>query len=495
MGRQIKPAFTPVLFIPALLIVSGWISCYHRMKVPVSEFNPKWAQDIEQVTVYKLDGTEIQFVSGWVKDQTFFGLDESYAIQEIPTAEISHFVIRTFSKSQTTVLATSLVAPLSFVGLVMSSMSCPHVYSSDGSGWTLDAEPFSGAIARSAMTTDYSTLGHIRPTGGYYAIRYVNESEEIEFTDEVRLVTVDHEGSVTIVPGPDGELVSLGDVRPPFFARSRTGEDLLKRMNGAGELFWEGNPDIPYADPSKPREEIHLKFQRPAGAGSAKLILKGQNTLWGFHIMVDFMTKFGSLAKKKLDKMNDDPRGKEKVESFMKKFGVWIEVLVRKDGAWQRAGYIRESGPSVAKTQVFRIDLSAVTGETVEVKLRWAPLFWSILGLGMDFTEDGSNLVVNEESPHSAVDSRQGDIRAIVLEKDGAFYKTHKGDEALMTFEQPAMPEGAWKRTVILKTSGYYNLVFSKSQEGSTLEKMNLILKKKGIDVYSLEQLKRFKGK
>jgi hypothetical protein len=499
--KKIASIATVFFFACLLLYVSGVTSCYTTRTVSPDKFNESYSDRVKEITVVKTDGSRQVFVNGWIDGDSFYGIDGSQQVTSIPLAGISHFHLKIFSRGRTLGLTLGLLGGVFAAGLIFSvvvyvthtTISCPHVYSYDGQDWTLDAEPYSGAIARSGEFTDYSVLDSVKPLQGTYRLKFINESNEIEHTNEVKLVVVDHDPSFEIIPDASGEPVAVSDLKPPLHAVTQSGEDIAPRIDGNGELFWEGNPSRAYADPSRPREELHLKFEKPAGAGEAKLILKGSNTLWGYRVMEDFLAKFGGGARKKLEKLDSDPEGKKKIEGFLKKNGAWIEVLVLVEGRWEPAGYFREVGSSVARTQVLRIGVPKGAGAALEVRLRWAPLFWNIMRLGVDFSEDAQPAAVREIAPVEAVDTKAGDIAGSICAEDDVYYTTRDGDEATLTFAEPPPVEGM-KRTVILKTRGYYSLLIPDGKEASLMEKMTIIMKKKGIDAYSLEEFRKRMG-
>jgi hypothetical protein len=477
----------------SMALGAAGVSCHNSRKVAPSEFEQSRSALISSIKVVRHDGTEETFINGWIDGETFVGIDSSYAPHEIRVSEISHFVVYTFSKNQTIALPSALILPMSALGLIFSSISCPHVYAFDGEMWTLDAEPFSGAIARNAQKTDLAVLEHIRPVEGAYHLKLMNESSEIEYTDQISLVIADHPASVEVLPDIDGRIVSVAGITPPVYAKTHTGRDLMGLFGKDGALSWEGDPGKGYADPAKPREEIRLKFPKPLKGDAARLVVRGQNTTWSSRMLDDFLSTFGSLAEKKLSSLDGHPKAREKIERFMKKNGVWIEVLVKRGEDWVQAGFIPEVGPNVAKTQVLTLEVPEDAGPMLEVKLRWAPLFWHILKIGMGVPSDAVDASVVEEAPLEAVDAAQGDIGALLAHVDGKTYRTEKGAEALVEFREPPEPEEGTMRTVLVKATGYYHMIVSKSKKASTLEMMNIILKKKGIDAYSLEKYIDFK--
>jgi len=87
------------------------VSCHNNQKVAPAEFEQNRSELISQIKVVRHDGTEEYFINGWIDVETFVGIDSSYAPHEIRVAEISHFVIQTFSKRQTIALVSSIIVP------------------------------------------------------------------------------------------------------------------------------------------------------------------------------------------------------------------------------------------------------------------------------------------------------------------------------------------------------------------------------------------------
>ena len=86
------------------------------------------------------------------------------------------------------------------------SNSCPFVYSFDGERYRLDSETFAGAAAKGLDRTDYDNLEHLQPVGGLYRLRLVNERPETQYTDELKLIVVDHPPGTQVIPDRAGKV-------------------------------------------------------------------------------------------------------------------------------------------------------------------------------------------------------------------------------------------------------------------------------------------------
>jgi hypothetical protein len=137
-----------------------------------------------------------------------------------------------------------------------------------------------------------------------------------------------------------------------------------------------------------------------------------------------------------------------------------------------------------------KLDLPERSDGFLELKLRWAPLFWKITRVAVDYSPEKEPVRSIEIAPCEARDTRRGDILAMISGRDDLYYRAVQGDEAFLAFPQPPPLEGT-KRTVLLKTSGYYNLVLPEGDDAGLKEKMMVIFKKKGLDVYSLEKFRQ----
>ena len=475
----------------AYLLLFETSGCYTTKKVmDITGLN---TSDYDSITVKTKDGGERTFKSGRVMLNSFVGNDNGENVS-IPLDQISYFKLRKRDSSGSSTstfltIACGIVIGLALIFLIIVAVaSCPLVSTFDGENWVMEAEPNGGAITKGTEYTDFNVLSFLKATkDGLYKLRLENKLNEIDFNNEFKLLTVDHDPKLTIIPDVNGKLVSISQMIPPVSALTDRGVNLLEKFDSSGELFWDGDINKKSWDKKHPRDEITLKFRRPQNVQKGNLMLKGSNTAWSMYIMGDFMARFGKSAQERLARLEKDPKGKEKVSRFLKGNGGYVEVLVKDGTEWKGAGYFKSVGMFVSKTQLLQFDLPKNNEEMIEVKLRYAPLFWNINKFGIDYSVNQTDLKVTELEPVEAVDSKRGDIKNLLMKTDDQYYTTVMGDRAEIVF-RATTPEQGMKRTFILKTSGYYNLMMDKDKELSFLGKMVHILKKQGLDAYSLEK-------
>jgi hypothetical protein len=445
-----------------------------------------------RVQVVDPEGHKTQFWRPRIEGDVFIGTDKDGWEKRIPLSEISYFLVPEKSSAGTGaavalgVLSVIVVVPLSLLAIA----SCPVAYSFDGEAWSPDAEPYSGALAASCRRTDWQRFDHIRPIDSLYHVSFRSQSNETEYTDEVKLIVVDADAAREILPDEDGRLVQVERWNLPVTAVAHGGVDLTHQWNSEGEFFWEGDPRIPYDSKKAPREEMLLSFRRPPGVTEARLLLKGNNTWWTMQMLTEFMSQYGDAARDRLERLNADPRGREKVEKFLRESGMWIEVQVREGGEWKTTGFLRDVGPAVVGTRVLTIPFPEEDRGSVEIRLRWGPLAWNIMKVGMDFSSQNTAIAMQELEAASASDPASGDLRDLLRDTDGRYYVAGPEQKADFVFRAPPETPGL-KRTVILKASGYYNLEIPRGGGKRKLASLMDAVRRRGLDVYSLERFQK----
>jgi hypothetical protein len=477
--------------ILVLCLVANCFSCYSSKTERIYDLSEAFPP-FDYITVYTKDGGDYTFTNAVVLGKTLIGRDEESESMEIPIGDILYVEVATrefkgFESALVMIGGAVLVAVVAF-GILLAVASCPHVSSFDGESWVLEAEPNGGAVVKPLEYVDYNVMRRLKVSDdGTCRIRLENRLEEVDFNNELKLLAADHDPGVRIIPDVNGDLAVVSGIDRPYYAVTDGGVDLLQEMDADGRLFWDGDINKSEYDDAHPRDEIHLKFKRPAGANGGVLVFEGSSTFWSTYIMADFLSRFGSSASKRLKRLEHDPVGREKAERFMIKSGYHIEVLLRSGGEWVHAGYLRTAGTYVSKIQALRMDLPDDGGGDVEVKLSYAPYFWNVMDLGMGFTGEDAQFEVTELAPIEAVDTKRGDIRDLLLARDDLYYRAERGDRAEISFSAPPVRESL-ERTFILKTSGYYTFILDEEKEMPFLSKVWHAVKRQGIDGYSLEK-------
>ncbi|MGH7515777.1 MAG: hypothetical protein ACREOQ_22995 [Gemmatimonadales bacterium] len=333
-------------------------------------------------------------------------------------------------------------------------VSCPLVYSWDGRAWRLDSGTFGGAIMAALMRTDVDNLDYAVPDGDSLRLRVTNELNETDHIDALRVLAVDHDGGVTVAPGSDGTLYSVGTLQAPLEARELGGPDVLARVSAPDGWSWESAP-LPRDTTLAVRDGITLAFRRVAGASSARLVLDAHNTAWASHLMEAFIAAHGRETDAWYDSLAADPSRARRAGADVAR-EAFLSVSVLAGGRWIPQGVAWEAGPEIVKRQVVPIDLRGVSSDSIQVRLESPPGFWLIDAAALDFSAEQA-LEVHDIAPSGAVDRERRDVRALLSDVDGHALVAERGDAADLVFALPPLPAGK-ARTYMLSSTGWYHV-------------------------------------
>ena len=335
-------------------------------------------------------------------------------------------------------------------------ISCPLVYSWDGHHWRLDSGTFGGAIAEALQRTDVDNLDYAVAESGYVRLRVSNELAETDHLDALVLVAVDHDPAVTVAPGPDGRLHTVGTLEPPLRATDDRGVDALPRVRAADGWSWESG--VTGRDPGTPadlRAGLELAFVRPAGATHAHLVVDANSSEWGTLMLEEFIRAHGRATQAWYDSLNAHPALARAVQARLAR-EAFLAASVKTDAGWREQGLVWEAGPEIVKRQVLDLDLTQVTGDTVLVRLTSAPSFWKVDRVALDFTAD-RDVAVQELRMVSAREPDGRDVAPLIAAVDARDYALSHGASAEVVFAAPPVPAGM-SRTYLLRSTGWYRV-------------------------------------
>ena len=385
--------------------------------------------------------------------------------------DVVRLEVAEFSTGKTLLLAGGVTAVLAgVVALAASSMdlsggsstssssgsmiSCPLVYSWDGEQWRLESGTFGGAIAPGLTRTDVDVLESAASLDGQLRLRLTNELPETEHVDAIRVVPVDHRPGTIVVPDPEGGVHVLAAATPPIGARDDEGREMLGVVSRVDEWAWEST--LRERDPSRTeslRDALELTFRRPAGANSMWLVVDAQNTVWASSLLVSFLNAQGNAVDAWYASLDAPDRAAAMQQRFIRES--FLHVAIATDRGWVDQGYVWEAGPEVMKRQAIPLDLGAVSGDVVRVRLTAPPSFWRIDAalLAVEETATGSR------EPLALLSARAagGDHRQLLADVDGRSWTMKTGDAAELAFADSPRPAG-WRRSYVLRSTGWYRV-------------------------------------
>lgn len=333
--------------------------------------------------------------------------------------------------------------------------SCPRVYAWDGSTWRLDSGTFGLSYFQAAQRTDFDRLDQLKVDQGKYRLRLVNEQDETEHTDLVRLRVVDHPAGTRVVPAASGKIHTFRDEVSPTSARDFRGADARELVTTKDDREWSSDLHDRDADRAgDARDGLRLVFTKPRGAKTAKLRVAAHNTDWAGQMLGYLLAQRGRTLPAWFVKMNTDESARAELITFLMREGM-LNVRVKTPSGWSARGVFWAAGSEIVKEEAFEISVADIPGESVEIELESALDFWSVDAVSMAYGKDEPS-VVRDLAPASAHANDGRDVTSAIARVDGVRFDTVRGDTAELSFDAPPEPAPGWVRSFVLETSGYY---------------------------------------
>ena len=456
------PRHAAWVVLAALVACHSWTVSSRPIARVVPEDHP------EQVRMTFADGTTRTFFSPRVDGDSLVGRSyEGGPEHAVALADVRQVEVRRISPNKTILLAAGMgLTTLLVVAAVAdaaddpapqpASTSCPLVYSWDGESWRLDSGTFGGAILPSLARTDVDNLDHATASAdGAVRLRVANELAETDFIDALSLLAVDHDPAVTVSPASDGTLHAIGRLTSPLAARDLDGRDVLRPVAKPDGWSWESALTSKAGAGKDARDGIVVEFARPDEASRARLVLDAHNTPWAGFLLMELLRARGSGLAEWYAVMDGDPA---RAGAF---FGTlarqaFLDVQVWTADGWTSQGIVWEAGPEIVKRQVVPLDLRAVEGETVRVRLLAPASFWLIDHAAVDFGPEAL-FTVTTVALDTARDLEGRDVRTQIDAIDGDHLVLETGDAAELAFQVPAPPAGT-TRSYLLRSTGWYRV-------------------------------------
>jgi len=381
---------------------------------------------------------------------------------DVPVSLVDQVLIQETDGTKTFLIVLG-VAALAFVAVVAivlaTKESCPFVYSYDGDTYVLDGEPYGGATSPGLQRTDWGRLEHLKEGEGEYRFKVTNEVDETQYTDELKLVVVDHPRGVSVVADESGALRSASAPVPPSKAVDTHGRNILSYVSDDDWVSWRSEErDLDPATLSGTKERLTFEFPKPAGAKRAKLVFDGGNTLWGSQMVKGFLALRGrELGSYYASLERPGPAMIGLLAWNLREELYRMNIRVFTTSGWVSKGSMAGGGPFVTRAKVYSLDVADVPGDVLRIELTPAVGFWTVNHLAIDYTDDVA-FTAREIAAVRAVDASGSDIVPLLASTDRRYFAMpNTGDSADVVFKAPR-PEAGLERTIILKTNGYYDI-------------------------------------
>jgi hypothetical protein len=436
------------------------------------------AKDITQnkngkiTRVITVDDRTFYLKSGRMEGSTISG--EGFEKIRIPYSEVDLVWVRKVNPGLTVLANLGLVAIVAVAAVAVAAIvdlsstpkpapttgeSCPFVYAFDGEKYVLDAEPYGGSVCEALKRTEWSRLDHLRPVDGQYRLLMTNELEETQYTDELKLVVVDHPKDSDVVPDISGRMHTVSRPLAAFRAYDQNGRDILPLVSKKDDIFWLSRAEE--KDPRKTgdlKDTLIFEFPKPAGAKQVKLVANAWTSQWGSLVAKRFLEFYGRDLPDWYDAVNSlGPEFVKTLNWYATEELYLLQIRVETAGGWKTKGMIYGGGPFASKDKAYLLDLSDVPGDTLKIKLTPAATFWMLDCLTVDYTEDlpvhitelAAVKGVAKDGREVAADLASTDRRYLVMPQNGDFVQ--------LSFPAPPPCQGM-ERSIILKAGGYYTI-------------------------------------
>jgi hypothetical protein len=336
--------------------------------------------------------------------------------------------------------------------------SCPFVYSFDGADWVFEAEPYGGAFTRGLQRTEWCVLEHCKEINGHYALRMTNELEETQFTDELKLVIVDHDSGVTIAPDASGGIHTIENPEAPCSARDAAGTDILPFVRKKDGRSWQSSLlSRATGTTTAARDTLEFEFRKPRAARTVKLLINTSTTLFGAEIGKRFLAMHGCLLSKWYDEIDKGGAALDQVHTWYQNEELYmLKAWVKTPDGWKARETILGSGPMASNDKVYIIDTRDIPGNMLRIRLCPPAGFWSFDYLAADFSAD-RQLSLHEAGATTARQNDGKDVCKAIGERDGSFLVSEKGSSVELSFAAPTLTHHT-VRSVVLKANGWYRI-------------------------------------
>ena len=367
-------------------------------------------------------------------------------------------------------LVGGIISAASYTAPAPSGSSCPFIYVLNGEEKELVGEIYSGAIYPSLERNDYLPLPKSDEESIHFTLCMTNELEEIQHTNLIELIAIDHASNKRVLIDKYGEPQTLGNTQQAVTAVNLNEQNILDKIVQEDSLSYvsdegfEGQND----------DGIILTFKRPENVTDAKLVIKAKNTMWLDYVVLCFHELFGKKYDCWIEKQ--DKVSEQRMRNWVLNQNIPLSVYVEKRGKWKFVDYFNIVGPVAAKEDVLTFDLPDSDLDSVRIKLESGSMFWEIDFVGIDFSK---NQPVTKQLARfdSAVDNYGIDVKPLLEVSDDQYYSQPEiGDEVTMKFILPEKKND--RQSLFLHSQGYY--IRKMNSEGEYYRNYLLTFRKKG---------------
>jgi hypothetical protein len=341
------------------------------------------------------------------------------------------------------------------IALAIFKESCPFIYTWDGENYHFAGEIYSGAIHQPLERNDYLKLPTY-PNQQIYTLKITNEVREIQHTNLMELLVVDHPEDATILFDKYGKVATLNKPVVPLSATNLAGDKVTASLITKDDQCYQ-NKSTGGTLPLK--DEVILEFPDKGSSNIAKLAIRAKNSILLDYMLGRFHNLFGSAYKGYMKKQQKSSG--EQMRQWILDQGIPLSLYIERMGKWEFVDYFNIAGPMKYKDDVLYIPLKGKESNPLKMKLEFGTNLWEIDYVAVDYSPERQ---VNTRTIPitSAINEAQKDIAPLINKDDQKYYvQPTMNNQAVLTFNLPQL--SGQERTVILHSKGWYQLILNPS--------------------------------
>lgn len=336
--------------------------------------------------------------------------------------------------------------------------SCPYLYSFDGKQYTFDGQSYAGAISKGLKRTDYTRLEYLKPVEGAYHLLFRNDPpDETQYTDEIKLLAIDHDPQSLVAFGYDGSLYLVNDLLQPLNVKEQRKGDVTSFFSKQDGAEWQSELPKDSSYKQQPlRDQLTFAFPKPVNSKSGVLCLYGGSAYWGSRMIQHFISMRGNRVYDWYQDLQHKGPALTELFRFIEGQELYhLSVHVLEGGRWEKRAVIRSGSSLADEYRVIPLDLSGVEGDTVWIRINPPRGFWKFDYTAMSYecTRATHLQVLN---PLRAEDEGGKDIRSALTEIDDQYHIQETSKETSKLWFSVPPQKSETERSLFLKTTGYY---------------------------------------
>jgi hypothetical protein len=337
--------------------------------------------------------------------------------------------------------------------ILATKSSCPFVYVKTGDTYQFVGELYPGVLTENMQRDDYIPLGSYYDSKQAYSIMVTNELKEIQYTDFLELIVVDHPKSTEVLLDDTGKLHTFSNLQQPNSVVINDIQQDMITLNAKDGVSYAFN-NISEWDDNK--RHATFEFDTPNTTSDAKLYLTAKNSMWLDYIFGKFNEQFGSFYKE--FQAQQQTKTKEQSEKWIHEQHIPLSVYAETSNGWELVKEINTVGPLAYRNLVVPIDSKFIEKNKLRVKLETGFMFWEVDYVGIDFSEN-IPLKVNYISPDEAIDQNNQLVTKLLSSEDKIYLtQLEIGDKVTINFNLNNVSATS-THSVFLKNRGYYNYI------------------------------------